>query len=68
MSSAPDRIDPILDRLHAVRAEMLSEAGGSLERLVAMIQQHEAQRRAPALPANDHVLPCTPAPATTRSP
>ena len=35
--------DPILDELHAIRRQMLTECGGDLERLVVSIQKREKE-------------------------
>jgi hypothetical protein len=35
--------DPILDELHAIRKQMLTECGGELDRLVASLQKREAE-------------------------
>jgi hypothetical protein len=46
--------NPILDELRAVREKMLADAGGTLDGLVAMIQQREREsdRKFVAAPAD----------------
>lgn len=55
--------DPILDELHAIRSQMLTECGGDLESLVAALQRREAEsgRLFIKLPADDSVDASTPA-------
>jgi hypothetical protein len=45
MSPNENASDPILDELHAVRAQMLDEAGGTLQGVVEALRRHEAERR-----------------------
>ena len=35
--------DPILDELHEVRRQMLTECGGDLEKLLSSLQKREAE-------------------------
>jgi hypothetical protein len=39
--------NPILDELHAVREQLLVEAGGTLDALVDRLQTHEQQSQRP---------------------
>jgi hypothetical protein len=45
MSHSADASDPILEQLHAVRAQILAEAGGNLQGVVDALRRHEAERR-----------------------
>ncbi len=49
--------DPIVDEIHAIRAEMLAECGGDLQKLVEQVQKRREESGRVARPAPPRTVP-----------